>query len=85
MIYTDGVHLISDKSIDELHVFAIRIGLKPAWFQDNPRHPHYDLLSMRMRARAVREGAQRVDKKTLLRIIKKTSRATSGKRRNKRA
>lgn len=85
MIYTDGVHLISDQSIEELHVFAIRIGLKPSWFQNNPRHPHYDLLSMRMRARAVRAGAQRVDKKTLLRIIKKARPATAGKRRNKRA
>lgn len=74
MIYTDGVHMISDKSTAELHAFAIRIGLKLAWFQDNPRHPHYDLLSMRMRARAVREGARQVDRKTLMRIIKKVHR-----------
>lgn len=85
MIFTDGVHLISDKSTAELHAFAIRIGLQPNWFQDNPRHPHYDLLSMRMRTRAVREGARRVDKKTLIRIIKKSSPATAGKRRAKRA
>lgn len=85
MIYTDGVHLISDQSIEELHVFAIRIGLKPSWFQNNKRHPHYDLLSMRMRARAIREGARRVDKKTLIRIIKRTSPAPAGQRRDKRA
>lgn len=42
MILTDGVHLISDNSVDELHAFAIHIGLEREWFQ-NHRIPHYDL------------------------------------------
>ena len=44
MIITDGVHLISDKSLGELHAFAFDVGLKKCWFQGGKRrHPHYDL------------------------------------------
>lgn len=52
MIYTDNIHLIAD-SIEELHGFAVKIGLKRCWFH-NPRrkstgssknHPHYDLVN----------------------------------------
>lgn len=34
---------LSDRGIEELHRMAGRIGLRRAWFQDHPRHPHYDL------------------------------------------
>lgn len=69
MIYTDGVHLIATCGTEELHQFAEKIGLKREWFQDH-RHPHYDLLSQRIKARALREGARLVDKKRLVRIMK---------------
>lgn len=36
MIYTDGTHLISDKSLDELHSFAQSIGLNSLLLGDNP-------------------------------------------------
>ena len=35
---------LSKRSIDELHQFAKRIGLKTSWFQAR-RIPHYDLLA----------------------------------------
>ena len=76
MILTDGVHLVSDHSLNELHKFARRIGLKPEWFQDGlpgvdgpgaEVHPHYDLTTARMAAKAERLGASRVDTRKLLR------------------
>ncbi len=60
MILTDGVHLMSDESLIELHEFAARIGLKRSWFQPHPRHPHYDLTTSRKLSTAVLAGAKRV-------------------------
>ena len=48
-------HLFAD-TLEELHVFAARIGMKPHWFQDKPSLPHYD-LTLTKRARAVNLGA----------------------------
>lgn len=42
MIYTDRIHIVSDKSLEELHRFAKNIGLNYCWFDSNPKHPHYD-------------------------------------------
>lgn len=66
MILTDGIHLISDSSIGELHEFARRIGLKREWFQEH-FHPHYDLTTKRMSEKAVKAGAKEVDTKQLIR------------------
>lgn len=74
MIYTDGVHLISDTSTDELHEFAQKIGLRREWYQDHSRHPHYDLLSKKVKARALRAGAKLIDRKTLVKVLKKKER-----------
>ena len=52
-------HLSTDGPIEELHAFAARIGLKRAWFQDDPKYPHYDLTPAR-RAAAVKAGAVEV-------------------------
>lgn len=48
-------HLFAD-SLDELHAFAARLGLKRAWFQDKPTLRHYDLNPSRYLV-AVRLGA----------------------------
>lgn len=42
--------------IEELHKMAERIGLKRAWFQNHPVHPHYDLRPSK-RMMAIRAGA----------------------------
>jgi hypothetical protein len=42
-IYCDGVHLISDVSIKDLHAQAALLGLKRHWFHASSRFPHYDL------------------------------------------
>ena len=48
-------HLMAD-SLDELHAFAARIGLRREWFQDHATLAHYDLTATR-RAAAIRAGA----------------------------
>lgn len=48
-------HMIAD-DLTELHAFAARLGLLRCWFQNHPRHPHYDLRPSK-RALAVKLGA----------------------------
>lgn len=64
MVYTDGVHMVAD-SVEELHKFAHKIGMRRHWFQDHPRHPHYDLLGS-MFKRAKSKGALVVNKREIL-------------------
>lgn len=59
--WTESCHLIAD-SLDELHEFANRIGMKRAWFQNDSRLPHYDLNKNR-RAIAVRMGVVEIDRR----------------------
>lgn len=57
MVYTDGHHLVAD-TLAELHEFAIgKLRFQPSWFQDHPRHPHYDLTTHRAARRAIEAGA----------------------------
>lgn len=49
-MFTDAVDL------EQLHLFAERIGMRRAWFQDHRIAPHYDLTPSR-RAAAVLHGA----------------------------
>lgn len=53
-------HLTAD-SLDELHAFAARIGLRREWAQLPPEHriPHYDLTAGRREA-AIAAGAVEV-------------------------
>lgn len=64
MTYTDGQHLAAD-TLDELHEFAKKIGLKRDWFQDHPKHPHYDLLGC-MTTKAEKHGAAKIRPRDLL-------------------
>ncbi|MFT6702899.1 MAG: FMN phosphatase YigB (HAD superfamily), partial [Pseudomonadales bacterium] len=48
-------HMVAD-SLEELHAMADEIGMQRRWFQDKPRHPHYDLTEHR-RLQAVQLGA----------------------------
>jgi hypothetical protein len=56
--WSGGGHLQAD-TVDELHEFAARLGLRPAWFQSKPGRPendHYD-LTRAGRERALALGA----------------------------
>lgn len=48
-------HLTAD-TLDELHAFAKRLGLRREWFQERSSAPHYD-LSPPKRELALRLGA----------------------------
>jgi hypothetical protein len=58
-------HMVSDRSVEELHAFASEIGLRRRWFQDGPR-PHYDLRPSKRRL-AVAKGAKEVNTRVLVR------------------
>lgn len=66
MILTDGSHLVSTESAQELHAFARQVGLKHGWYQAGHRHPHYDVLSQRLMDRAYSLGAVNVSTRELL-------------------
>jgi len=72
MIHTDGVHLMGD-NLQELHLFAISVGLKRQWFQDHPQHPHYDITTSRMLKRILSrsEVGFRMSTKQLLKLTGK--------------
>jgi hypothetical protein len=56
--WTGGGHMQAD-SVEELHAFAARIGLRRSWFQTRPgrpEHDHYDLTRGK-RAQAIAAGA----------------------------
>lgn len=57
MIITDSIHLTSTESMQELHAFANRMGLRLSWFQPHPVHPHYDLTTPNALKRAIEAGA----------------------------
>ena len=56
-------HLFAD-TLEELHQLAAAIGMKPQWFQNHRRLPHYDLTASR-RELALKSGAQDVDRRTV--------------------
>lgn len=56
-VYVDRVGHLASESIDDLHDFARRIGLKREWFQNNSRHPHYDITARWRFNRALDAGA----------------------------
>jgi len=53
--FAASCHLFAD-SVEELHGFADRIGLRRSWFQPGRGLPHYDLTGGK-RAMAIRDGA----------------------------
>lgn len=61
-------HMFTDAlDLEELHLFAEKLGTRRAWFQPHRVAPHYDLTPAR-RAAAVALGAIEVDRKTASRI-----------------
>lgn len=56
-------HLFAD-TLEELHQLAAAIGMKPQWFQNHRRLPHYDLTASK-REMALKFGAQDVDRRTV--------------------
>ena len=74
--YSQACHLVAD-SIEELHYFAGRMRLKPAWFQDKPELPHYD-LTKGMRRLAIKLGAIEVNRNKISELMKKNRSRRAG-------
>jgi hypothetical protein len=60
-------HLIADR-ISELKAFAVKIGLRPEWYQAKSS-PHFD-LTVEGRALAVAHGAIELDRRAFVAKIK---------------
>lgn len=72
MVYSDGIHMIAS-TIEELHEFANKIGLHKCYYR-NPRkkrHPHYDIMSEKVRLKVFENGAQSVTDRTIVKLCKK--------------
>lgn len=65
--YGASCHLIAD-DVEELHSFAVNIGMRKEWFQPQSS-PHYDLTKSR-RLRAVLNGAIELDNKAFVNKIR---------------
>lgn len=68
-------HMAAD-SLDELHEFAERIGLKLAWFQEKGELSHYDLTTPGMRRRAAESGAEVVSPRKMPALTRKMNNAS---------
>ena len=64
--YKVRCHMATDDPLSELHQMAASLGLRRAWFQNTPTHPHDDLTPGK-RAQAIRRGAQAVSTLDLMR------------------
>jgi hypothetical protein len=73
-------HLASDDlsvvGLEELHRFAVSIGLRREWFQNHHNHPHYDLAPWGREA-AIEAGAVPVTSREL---VRRCSRSWQGRR-----
>lgn len=57
-------HLTAD-SLEELHAFCERVGIKRCWFHNTKRHPHYDVTDAQREA-AIEAGAVAVSARDLM-------------------
>lgn len=62
-------HMFAD-TLDELHAFAGKLGMKRAWFQGHALIPHYDLTPSR-RKLALESGAVETTTKAELKLKRK--------------
>lgn len=67
-IITDGKHLVSTMCEDELHYFARHNGFHRNWYQNHPRHPHYDITTNRMLKKVLKAGAILVSPRKLIKV-----------------
>jgi len=78
VILTDGIHLVSDESKQELYDFAKRMGLKECWFHRKGYLSHYDLTSESKVKKAISMGAVFVKGKDLIIALRKMRVIESG-------
>lgn len=67
--HRENCHLFCDGDLTELHSFALSLGLRRMWFQDQGDLPHYDLTHGK-RDLAIGLGAVGVSRKTTVEWIR---------------
>lgn len=71
MTYFDGTHL-ANEFLSELHYFANDLlGIPRKYFQDHPKHPHYDVMSPVKKELAYKLGATPARPREVNEIAKK--------------
>ena len=70
-IYSDGIHIISNHSLNHLHDFCKSIGIKRCWFHSNAKFKHYD-IPKRKRENFFKDNPDviKVNSKELIKILK---------------
>ena len=61
-------HMVAS-TLDELHEFAQKIGVKPHFFHKTPMMPHYD-INAKQQAEAVQAGAKEISSRDLVPLAK---------------
>jgi hypothetical protein len=68
-------HLVSDRSLAELHAFAGKLGMVPEWFQGD----HYDIHTVG-REQAIALGAEAVNARELVRRLREAGLRRRGRK-----
>lgn len=74
MIYTDGVHLISDVGVEELTKYGEKVGLKLKWiqFSKQSKFIHFDIFG-EIKKKVMRDKkVKKVQGKRLVEILRET-------------
>lgn len=73
MIYSDGIHIVSDVGVADLHAFAAEMGIARGWFHARSRFPHYDVpFYERDTFFADYPEVQQVSSKEIVRILRRS-------------
>jgi len=62
-------HMTAD-NVDELHAFAVQVGIRRCWFHNKPGRPHYDVTDGQ-RTAALNAGAVSVSTRQLLEVARR--------------
>lgn len=68
ILIDDTGHLTATGGPDELHQFAVDMGMNPVWYQDEGRFKHYDCTTPNARNRARKSGAVHVPTSVLFAV-----------------
>lgn len=68
MVYTDGIHIISDSGVQELHWFAERVGIGRWWFEKDKSY--YGLPKELTTNDLIIKGAKYATTRHIQRILK---------------
>ena len=74
--HKQSCHMVADTA-EELHVMAVKIGLKRCWFHNKKGLPHYDLTASRRRLATV-AGTVSMDRRGAALLFRRMKNAAKG-------